>query len=528
MRGPGYHLSQRMVKPQPVSVATTTTTYLPAPVGGWNARDSLAAMNPLDAVMMDNFYPGTSSVDLRPGNANWATGMGDVGKSFIQWNGPSSSKLFCGTDAGIYNVTASGAVGAAATACTSGWWIAVNMSTAGGAYTVSCNGVDKMKLYNGTTWINLDSASTPAITGVATTDIANITIFKRRIWMLENHSMTAHYLGIDSIAGAATAFPMGPIFPRGGYLVAQANWTIDGGTGLDDYLVTVTSKGEVGVYQGTDPDSADTWSLVGTYYVGEPIGKKCFLKFGGDLLYLSKQGAFLLSKLLLSATIDRSQSAVSYKIDGAINEATATWGKNLGWEATLYPDVNALILNIPVAEETYSYQFVMNNITKAWCRFTNWNATAFTVWEEKLYFAEGTTVKSGWTGTSDNGIAIQGSLQQAYTNFQSPIQTSVSMIRPNYSVDIAATLNLGIDTDYQAYNAMSTISYGGAASTAVWDISLWDGAVWSAGVTPVEAKWRAVPSKPGYTHSLRLQITTSLATFSLVSTNFAIQTAGIL
>jgi len=32
------------------------TASLPAPIGGWNARDSLAEMNPLDAVQMVNFF----------------------------------------------------------------------------------------------------------------------------------------------------------------------------------------------------------------------------------------------------------------------------------------------------------------------------------------------------------------------------------------------------------------------------------------------------------------------------------------
>jgi hypothetical protein len=32
-------------------------------------------MQPLDAVVMDNFFPGTSDVSLRPGSSNWLTGL---------------------------------------------------------------------------------------------------------------------------------------------------------------------------------------------------------------------------------------------------------------------------------------------------------------------------------------------------------------------------------------------------------------------------------------------------------------------
>jgi len=40
---------------------------LPAPVGGWNARDSLANMESTDAVILDNLFPTVSSVNLRGG-----------------------------------------------------------------------------------------------------------------------------------------------------------------------------------------------------------------------------------------------------------------------------------------------------------------------------------------------------------------------------------------------------------------------------------------------------------------------------
>jgi hypothetical protein len=46
---------------------TALTASLPAPIGGWNARDSLAEMQPLDAVQMNNFFPTPTDVTLRKG-----------------------------------------------------------------------------------------------------------------------------------------------------------------------------------------------------------------------------------------------------------------------------------------------------------------------------------------------------------------------------------------------------------------------------------------------------------------------------
>ena len=46
---------------------TAKTASVPAPIGGWNARDSLANMSPTDAVQMVNFYPTPTDVTMRKG-----------------------------------------------------------------------------------------------------------------------------------------------------------------------------------------------------------------------------------------------------------------------------------------------------------------------------------------------------------------------------------------------------------------------------------------------------------------------------
>jgi hypothetical protein len=46
---------------------TANTTSVPPPIGGWNARDSLANMNPLDAVQLINFFATPTDVTMRAG-----------------------------------------------------------------------------------------------------------------------------------------------------------------------------------------------------------------------------------------------------------------------------------------------------------------------------------------------------------------------------------------------------------------------------------------------------------------------------
>ena len=46
---------------------TATTASVPAPIGGWNARDSLANMSPTDAVQLVNWFPTPTDVTMRKG-----------------------------------------------------------------------------------------------------------------------------------------------------------------------------------------------------------------------------------------------------------------------------------------------------------------------------------------------------------------------------------------------------------------------------------------------------------------------------
>lgn len=49
---------------------------IPAPVGGWNARDALDAMPPTDAVKLVNWIPRAGYVQSRGGFSIHASGLG--------------------------------------------------------------------------------------------------------------------------------------------------------------------------------------------------------------------------------------------------------------------------------------------------------------------------------------------------------------------------------------------------------------------------------------------------------------------
>ena len=74
--------------------------------------------------------------------------------------------------------------------------------------------------------------------------------------------------------------------------------SLDSGSGLDDVCIFVSDQGEIAVYQGTDPASASTWSLVGVYEIGKPLNKHASFGAGGDLAILTEDGIIPVSEAL--------------------------------------------------------------------------------------------------------------------------------------------------------------------------------------------------------------------------------------
>jgi hypothetical protein len=506
---------------RPSNEATARTYSQPAPFDGWNARGNLSNMKPTEAIQMDNIFPGVQKVEIRKGCADWATAAPATIHSLLPYNGLTTNKLFAATAAGIYDITAGGVFGAAAVVCTGGFWESLMIATSGGNFLFGVNGVDLAKLFDGTNW------TIPSIT-VATSSTWNyITLHKHRIWAIQQNTMDLWYLPIDSIAGAAAKFPVGALFKKGGHLVAIGTWTLDSGSGSDDLFVVVTSNGEIAVYQGTDPSSSSTWSLIGVYTVAKPLGRKPLLNYGGDLLYLSQIGILPMSKLTQSAIIDRSVQ-IGYNIDGAFQDAAIAYGAVSGWQMLTHKAANLLIINVPVQADTVSYQFVMNTTTQKWCRFTGWNASCWADFNNEIYFASGDKVSKAWTGTTDAGTPIVGSVLQAYSYLGARVQKEITLTRPNFGTLGSAQVSLALDADFKTFDGQTIFTYAPPSNDGIWDTSLWDAALWAGGAILFDSKWMSVPGNLGYLHSFRLQITTSSGSFVWTSTDFAYRPAGIL
>lgn len=487
-----------------------------------------------DAVILTNWFCTPFDVQIRQGYTQHATGItGDV-ETVAAYNSATTSKLFAANTTDIYEVTTAGTVGAAdVSSLTNGRWQHVNFTTTGGSFLVMVNGEDDMLQYNGTTWTAIDAVSTPAITGVATADLIHVCSHKRRLWFVQDASTKAWYLPVDSIGGAAASQDLGAVFQMGGYLMAVETWTIDAGAGMDDHLVFVSSKGEVAVYKGTDPASPSTWALVGVWAIGAPINRRCMIKYGGDVMYLSRDGVVPLSKALLSSRVN-TRVAITDKIQHLVSEDVGTYAQVFGWKLIMYPNANMLILNVP-ASGGLSHQYVMNTISGAWSRWEGMNALAWELFEDQPYFGATGAVYKAWDGWSDNATAtgtggenIRTTLLTAFDYHGKATQLKRwTIMRPVFASSGVPSVLLRVNVDFDRSPPTGSASIGQAFLGTEWGGSTWGGGQWNGQSLTITKSWQAAGGV-GYCGALSLITESKTIEVRLQAIDYAVESGGII
>jgi hypothetical protein len=580
-----------------------TTTSMAAPIGGWNNRDSLAEMPPLDAVQMVNFFPTPTDVQLRKGFTKTCTGITGQVDTIINYPTSSGFKLFAFAGSNIYDATASTATVVFSGLSNSKWQF-VNITTAGGTFIIACNGVNPVLIYDGSFWAYMATTSTaqtissitrggtgnltatlttaaphglitgnrvtitgatptqfngtyaitktgastftytmataPAndatvmgtytvngITGINSNTFVNVNLFKNRLYFCVNNSLSFWYLDVNSISGTATEFPLGSVFRNGGYIQAMGTWTLDAGYGVDDFAVYVTSMGEIVVYKGADPNTIDTWAMVGLWQMGQTFNRKCFFKWGGDLLLLTQDGIVPLTAGLQSSRLDPRVNLTD-KIFYAVSLACSSYYANFGWQINYLAEANMLIFNIPT--DYGIEQYVMNTINKSWARFTGINAYCFVVaGNESMYFGGDGFVGQFFNGYSDNGVNINGTCQQAYNYFGTQGQLKrFTLVRPIFQTDNGMpTVLCGISTDFETIPLVNQLAFNPASSQiGTWDTSKWDQTNWGGGLV-ITKYWQGVTGL-GFSGAINLNVASQGIDFHWASVDYVMENGGVL
>jgi hypothetical protein len=505
-----------IISRKPVVVARSYT--FPAPVGGWNAADALDAMPREDAETMINWFPETTFARLRSGFSSFCdTGTGLSIKTLAEYGG-TASKLLAASDGEVWDVT-SGTAASLASGFTSDIWDTTNFATAAGQYMLMANGADTPQVYNGTTLV----AAVNTIGGVAPAiDFSQVESFNNRIFYAEADSLSVWYLPVGQFQGALTEFDFGGLCERGGTISKIATWTRDNAaSGANEMFVIVTTKGEVLIYLGPDPA---TWSLSARFLVGEPVsGPNSVVRLGPDCVLLCEDGFQPLAQYLQLGESKAQAIALSRKIGNAVTEAVRLKKAEEGWGATLYPQGNMLVFNVPQGGGVF-YQYVINTITGSWCQFQGMNGQSWSLYNGELYFGgyDGVVYKAN-TGTSDNGGAITGDLRQAWQMPGNRAQNKrVTMGRPIFRTNGPVYTSFGIDVDYVASMLPApSLSYsvGALWGTAVWGVDAWGGGY------QLQRDWISVTGI-GYALAPHMKVQTGTITLQLMSIDILYEAGG--
>lgn len=424
-----------------------------------------------------------------------------------------SEKLFAAAAGKIFDVSTQYTSTPVVTGLTGDRWQYVNFTPAGAATVIQLvNGVDNLQMYDGTTWTVPAIAGLPG--GVATSAIRNIAIQKRRIWYILNNgsgqgTTQAAFMPTDAIMGPiAGTLDLGALWNKGGFLQAIANWTVDGGAGPNDYICFISNKGQISVFQGTDPTSANNFSLVGTFDLPPPISDRCVCRIGSDVGIITLQGVLPLSTALpFDPSADRSV-AITSRIQNAMYQAALLYNTNFGWQLITYPLQTLLFLNVPVVTNVQQVQYVMNTLTGAWCQINGWNANCFEIYNNQLYFGDNFgNVAWAYQGSSDLFNTINADMQCAFNYFDDPGRTKrMTMIEPILVVQGPITPFIGIDVQFTQSTATAPVTgFGSGGSGAAWDVAIWDVSLWPGGGLVYETNWLSVNAL-GHAMAVRMKI----------------------
>jgi len=477
---------------------------LPAPTKGWMVGENLAEAPPGTAYVLQNCFPRSDYVRIRRGSQAYATGMpNNTVATIMPWNNGTTSKMFAVCGGNIYDVSSTGAVGSASYSGLSWNYLQyVQFQGLGGSYLVACNGHDSVLQWNGSAW------SVPAITGLTGQIFSNVSVFKNRLYFVENNSLNIWYLPVNAIAGAATVFPMQGVFKYGGYIVASGTWAIDSTSGIYEAFVAVSSEGEVVMYDGSDPS---TWTLKGTYKVAKPLGTNCLQKAGGDLMVMTQDGIISMSQIQQLDQIALQNIALTQPIQPAWRDAVAARIGLLGWQITMWPTESMAVINLPKTSDTDKTQYVVNARTGAWASYVGWDANCFAVYNNNLYFGSSDgRVMQGEIGSADDGANYNAIIFYSFSSINGDVtHKQMRMIHPYCTNNMGYTLDVKVNVDFDISLPNAPTASVPPAGGPVWNTSQWDKVNWT-GALQTQNYWQTV-SGFGTLFAPILQITLSTA-----------------
>ena len=485
---------------------------IPSSMQGINSVTSLALMNAAECVYTYNLVAQDLGMVVRRGFEEWAKGWtGGIAKTVIPFEGHQTShdKLFVANNEGIWDCTAEGEIAPTkvltwSTQTGEAGYCSQQVFTNDGndMFILLCDAVNGYHVYTQTTntWAKVTlGTGAGQVSGIDPTNFNFVMIWKNRVWFIEKDSANSWYLDVATLYGAATKFNFGAQFRQGGSLRTLYNWSLDGGLGLDDLLVAVSSSGDVVVYQGTDPDDATKFAIQGSWEIGSvPAGNRFGTEFGGEVYILSIYGLLPISQLLNGSSTNDPNTYLTAKISPFIRQVMSEFRENLGWQVVVHPEDAQLHIETPQDPQRGNVAFVQYFGNQAWSMIRELDKFHTANWRGNTFWTAGNKnslqIKRGnrenvWIDPGTDGVAspIEWSILTSFQGLGSGARNKrVQYIRPNFIADSVPGFSVSARYDYDIREQGSAPA-GSLNEAGRWDLGIWDQDVWGGSLDVLDS-----------------------------------------
>ena len=526
------------------------TINIPAPIGGLDAFSSIAAMPQENALLLRNFVPAAYGCRVRKGYREHATvvGGGEI-HTLLEWQSAidnpatlgAEAQLFAACNKSIYNVSVAGAapvllLGSIGASPDTDKWQSINIDRASASYLYCVNGYDNpVVITSGTTFQRLvagNGTTAWTINGVDPKKFVAVTQYRKYLIFVERDTSRLWYLAPGTLWGNALLLEVGGWMSRGGYIVNICVWSYNEVNQDQNRLVVLTSAGEALVFSGDDLSTATTFNIIGSYYISSPIGRRCWTKYGADILVLTQQGLVSITAIANGSMIETFPEGRSNMVQAPMVSTIQNKGTRFGWQLQYVPGNLTVIVNVGGQTLADTFQYVLCTNVNSWAVFNNMPALCWCTHYDKPYFAHTDTIYIGATGYRDRvgadgtgGSQIVADAQQAYTQLEAADLTKhMKLFRPVLISDAKVSWVGRLNFNY-SFEPTVGLNYELNTDGSLWDQALWDtNALWASGNIITDG-WQSAEGC-GYTVSLRLSIATQTPC-TWVATSFVYETGGI-
>lgn len=508
---------------------------MPAPVLGWNARDSLDGMAPGYAVKLDNFFPYNGFVSVRAGSSLLVDGLGGRVETLAYWSDAITEKIVAGANGQLWEVSAGAKTSLGSGFTLNSWQWVQNKGTrtAAGdptAILYLLNGADTPQAYDGATIAPVTWAAAPSQPTLDLTKLINAAISKDVLFVAERGQLGFWHSAKGQVSPAVTLswFDLGTILPNGGEIVSIATYTVDGGAGPDDYTCFVANTGWIAVYRGGDPSDAQAWAILGRYNLGFVLGYRSTLEIAGDVIVMTVNGYISMRQFVQIGGLLRQSFVFNDNIQPEVVRQTNDYKFAAGWQPVLMPGLTLGLFNVPQGGNRYD-QHVVNTQTGAWSRIVGYNGISWlATTQELLYGTEDgkvATANSGDTELDQSFVEADGITAFTYAG-QRGVRKLWQMYRPILETagEVSARMSVAVDFDLG-----SQLFSGEAAPNlqiAQWDSSEWNTSFWG-GASQTKNEWLSI-GQLGYSAAFRLNVRTTGSLCRWKGTDYSYSPGGLL